>query len=458
MNRKFHIILVLFLFSVQLYGQQTGSADFIWGNGFFYNLDIGESITFGGLEIKIMEVENHYTKLKVGADTLWLKVARRSVPEKIGAVRVYVADNKNAGALSSGSCGKRLLKKDVLLCLSDSYKQLLDPEKFTFPVSFNDGFSWQAEEESYMFSYYNRDKTGRKKDYHVSEGIGFDLQDARGQMKHWLVAPENSRVVWIRNNGNTKNQASVLLESESQPGIYYYFSKLFPKNVSVKKGQKLLRGDAVGTAWGDEEWGYAHFQVIYSETEPEYDDCMQNSVNCFPQLFGLYFRQAENISRSFSRGKITFGRLRQQNGNQKNIMAFEPYSGKGWILSRWCVADKVEWVTSGGEGNARLKKVMFEGTPAECENPVNFFDYRITVPNGTYRIRAKVGDVYLPSWQKVEFEGVASVTKSLDAGETYWTGERIVEVKDGSLDVRIYIDAENKKVAGLSEIVFQRAY
>ncbi len=458
MNRKFHILLVQLLFAVQIYGQQTDSAGFIWGNSFFYNLDVGENVVFNDVEIRVLDIENHYTQLKVGADTIWLKVARRSVPEKIGAVRIYVADNKNTGALTSISCEKRLLKKDVLLCLSDSHKPLLDSDKFIFPVSFNDGFSWQAEEDSYMFSYYNRDKTGRKKDYHVFEGIGFDLHEARGQMKHWLVAPENSRVVWVENSEKTKNQASVLLESESQPDIYYFFDKLFPKNVSLKKGQKLFRGDAVGTAWGDDEWGYAQFQVIHSETEPEYAACMQNSANCFPQLFGLYFRQDENISRSFSKGKITFGRLRQLTGNQKNTMAFEPYSGKGWVLDKWCVADKVEWVASGVNGNVRLKKVLFEETPAVCKNPDDFFEYRITVPNGTYRIRAKIGDAYLPSWQKIEFEGIASVTKSLGAGETYWTGERIVVVKDGSLDVRIYVDAENKMVAGLSEIVFQRAY
>ena len=107
--------MVLLLFAVQIYGQQTDSAGFIWGNSFFYNLDVGENVIFNNLEIKVLDIENHYAQLKVGADTIWLKVARRSVPEKIGAVRIYVADNKNTGALTSISCEKRLLKKDVLL-------------------------------------------------------------------------------------------------------------------------------------------------------------------------------------------------------------------------------------------------------------------------------------------------------------------------------------------------------
>ncbi len=450
---------MLFLIFARLHGQQTDPEDFSWGNGFFYNLNVGESITFNGVEIKVLEIENHYVQLQLETDTFRFKVARRAVAEKYNGVRIYVADNRKVSALAGQSSLHGLLTKDVLLCLSDSRLPLLEPEKYTFPVSFNDGFSWQADEESYMFSFSNRHSTGRVSDYHVSEGIGFDLHDARGQAKHWLVAPENCRVVQIYSGtDNLANQAAILLESESQPGIYYVFSNLFAKNIAVKKGQKLQCGDAVGTAWGDEQWGYSLFSVIFSQTEPSLQNGIFNAINGFPQLFALYFRQDENISRAFSRGRIAFGRLRQLNGNRKNVMAFEPYSGKGWMLDSWCIADKVEWVAAGNEGNARLRKVMFEGTPAECVNPDNYFDYRITVPNGTYRIRAKIGDAYQPSWQKVEFEGVVSAAKSLDAGETFWTGERIVEVKDGSLDVRIYIDADNAKVAGLNEIVFQRAY
>jgi len=64
----------------------------------------------------------------------------------------------------------------------------------------------------------------------------------------------------------------------------------------------------------------------------------------------------------------------------------------------------------------------------------------------------------LASWQKIQFEGVTSATYSLDAGEFKWTSERVVKVKDGKLTVRIFIDESNKKVAGISEIVFQKAY
>ncbi len=460
MKRKLFLFFVLFAVLVQLNAQQADSADFRWGNGFYYNLNEGESVTFNQVEVKLLKTENHYNQVKIGEDTLWLKVARRSVPEQLVGIRVFVADNKKVKALNSGSPVHGLLTKDALICLSDSRFPLLDPTQYIFPVSFNDGFMWGAEEESYMFSYYKTDETDKQPAHSTFAGIGFDLHDARGIMKHWLVAVENCRVVWVESKGldEAGNQACVLLESESQPGIYYYYNRLYSKNLAVKKGQKLVRGDAVGTAWGNNAWGHFQFAVVKSQTEPTREECLHYAINGFSQLFGLYFQHNGYAARSFARGRIQFGKPRHLNGNQKNSMAFEPYSGKGWLLGKWNPADRVEWISGRNDGNVRLKKVLFEGTPAQCKNPTHYFEYQITVPNGTYRVRAKVGDLFLPSWQKLEFEGVASPAKSLDAGETDWTGERVVRVIDGTLNIRIYIDEEGGRVAGLSEIVFQRAY
>jgi hypothetical protein len=290
-------------------------------------------------------------------------------------------------------------------------------------------------------------------------GIDFDLQDARGIEKHWIVAIENSTVVWVEDIIQDKagKEASVLLESESQPGIYYLYNHLNNKNTEVKIGQKLQMGEPIGTIWGDEIWGHLTFSVIKSDSVPIIKNCCDNVVNCFPQIFELYFKQTSTFAKYFSKGRIFFGKACSQNGNQKNASTFEEYSGKGWILGKWNTADKVDFVSKGTEGNVRLRKTLFAGSPAECTNPNNWYDYEINVHNGTYRIRAKVGDIVLPTWQKISFENVEAGILIRGPGEFAWTSEKVVKVKDGNLTIRIFVDEKNEKPAGISEIVFQRA-
>ena len=104
-----------------------------------------------------------------------------------------------------------------------------------------------------------------------------------------------------------------------------------------------------------------------------------------------------------------------------------------------------------------MRKTLFKGYAGQRRNPNNWYDYEIIVPPGVYRIRARIGDVNLPTWQKVEFENIEAGEFENKAGEFKWTSERVVKVKDGRLTVRIYVDANNEKPAGLSEIVFQKA-
>jgi fibronectin type 3 domain-containing protein len=127
------------------------------------------------------------------------------------------------------------------------------------------------------------------------------------------------------------------------------------------------------------------------------------------------------------------------------------------MTADWNITEKLETVSKGSEGNVRLKKVLFDKTPAKVVNPKSYFDYEIHVPDGRYRIRAKVGDVELPSWQKVVFEGVETNLITNEKGQFSWTPERIVKVVDGRLTIRIYFDETSGKAAGLSEIVFQLA-
>lgn len=456
LKRKFLFAFIIIFVCIRINAQDADSSVFRWGNGVYYNLNIGESVVFNNVEVSLLGMENHYNQLKVGDDTLWLKVARRTIPEEINNIRVFIADNKNVMSLTADTSVHGLLTKDAIICLSDAREPLLDPLIYSFPVSFNDGFTWNIEEDSYPFSFYQAEESSNL--YTSYPGIGINLHEVRGRQKHWLVAIENSKVVWVKNlNANRNgNQSSILLESNSQPGIYYLYNGLYIKNLLVRDGQKLIKGDVIGTAWGDESWGHVQFVIIYANKVPEFQDCFHNVVNGFPQLFGLYYQHNRFIARTFTRGKISFGRPRALSGNQTNTQEFEIFTGTGWITGKWNPADKVGQVSSGTEGNARLNKVLFEGTPAQNKNPCDYYEYIIAVKNGTYRIRAKVGDVFLQSWQKIEFEGIYAAVKELDAGEFDWTGERIVKVQDGTLNIRIYVDDDNRYVAGISEIVFQR--
>lgn len=454
-----YCIIIITLFFADDPGAQNTNPDFRWGNCWYFNLNEGESVHFKNQEIKLLKLHNHFNRLKIGEDTLWLKVSRRTLPTMIGGIRIFVADNKNVKDLTSDSLRHGLLSKDALICLSDFQEPMLNFNQYIFPVSFSDGFLWGVEEDSHMFSFEADEQRREALGNHSHGGLDIDLHDARGKEMHWLVALENSIVCWVKSDaGDAGKTASVLLESVSQPGIFYLYEYLNSENVIVKEGQQLVRGGPLGTIWGDDTWGHLHFVVLKNDSVPEYSNRCKNVVNGFPQLYELYFKQSSGYSKRFSKGRLYFGRPRHVNGNQRNLLAFEPYSGKGWSLGKWNPADKLEGVANGTEGNARLGKVLFEGTPAQCRNPENYYEYQINVRNGTFRIRAELGDLYLPSWQRVSFEEIDAGEFLLDAGESTWTSERVVNVKDGTLTVRIYIDEENQKVAGLSQIVFQQAF
>ena len=456
------LIIILFLCASHvLFGseQQATPPDFTWGNACYFNINVGESISFNKTEIELIQVENHFNKIRIDKDTISIKVGRRTLPEIVGNLSIFVADNRNVKGLSQEKNLHGLLKKDALICLSLSTSSLLDPNSYIFPISFNDGFLWSTDEDSYMFSALNSVEK-KNKGFDTNAGIDFDLQDARGIEKHWIVAIENSTVVWIENINydKTGKEVSVLLESESQPGIYYLYQHLNSKKTEVKKGQQLMRGEPIGTIWGDETWGHLTFSVVKSDSIITPKNFRQNVVNCFPQIFELYFKRTTAYPKSFSKGRIFFGKSSTQNGNQKNATAFESYTGKGWNLGKWNTADKVDYVFKGSDGNVRLGKKLFEGTILECTNPNDFYDYQINVHNGVYRIRAKMGDIISPTWQKISFEGIDAGIIAIGKAGFNWTSEKVVKVNDGKLTIRIFIDPTNEKPAGISEIVFQRAY
>ncbi|MDR2911624.1 MAG: hypothetical protein LBV47_09755 [Bacteroidales bacterium] len=436
---------------------QESMPGFTWGNVSFFNLDVGESFLFGNKEIRLLELENNFNKIKVGTDTLWIKAGRRNLPVTVGNITIYVADNKNVKSPASFSKINRLLQKDALIAVSYFNKPLLDFSRYVFPVNFNNGFLWNFDIDMYLFSRLRKDEMQDENSDWTHEGIVFDMSNTDSTEKHWLTAIENSRVVWINRTvvEEKTNISCVLIESALQPGVYYIYDNLDSKNIEIKTGQKLIKGDIIGTASTEDNNGFLQFAVVKSDTVPSYDNRYCNTINFFPQLFQLYYRQNYVFPRSFSKGIIKLGIF---NGAIENIHAFEDYSGKGWLLGKWNTVDRVEYASDGYTGNARLKYRLFAGTSAECINPDGFYDYEISVPNGTYRIRAKLGDIKLASWQKIMFEDVEVMTTELSPGEYKWTGEQIIKVIDGRLTVRIFVDTVENKPAGISEIVFQQMY
>lgn len=455
--KKLFIILISLVFPVFiLYSQNDTKPDFTFGNASYFNMNSGESVFFGNTEIKLLGIKNQFNRLMVGTDTIRCRVSRRTPPVMVNGLRIFVADNLRIKSLSEFSGTHGLLKKDAIVCVSLASQPLLNNHDYIFPVSFNDGFVWSSDEDSYLFSFKNKDTKSQQSCF--SEGIDFDMQEARGIEKHWIVAVESSTVVWVFENKNIKNEASVLLQSSTQPDIFYLYSHLYSKKVEVRKGQQVEKGEIMGTIWGDSNWGHLTFAVIKSDSVPEPGNCAGNIINTFPHFFELYFQSSAVYHRNYRKGRLFFGKPNMYNGNQKNATVFEEYTGKGWITGDWNIAEKVETVSKGTEGNARLRKVLFGGTVAEAKNPAGWYDYEICVPNNTYRIRAKLGDVELASWQKIAFEKVDVGTIATEKGQFAWTSERVVKVTDGRLTVRIYIDETNEKVAGISEIVFQQAY
>ncbi len=446
------LLLLNSFFSVD--AQPATNPDFVWGNASYFNLNTGETVFYENTEIKLLSVHRQFNRLKIGNDTVTCRVSRRTLPFVAGKLRVFVADNFHIKSLSANNIGHGLLKKEVLLCVSNFNQPLLNTFDFVFPISFNDGYLWSCDEDNYLFSFKS---VGTNPEKCNTEGVYFDMESSRLTKKNWLVAAENSVVEWIFPNNKNKNESGILLRSATNSSIYYLYQHLNSKSLQIRKGQLLEKGDLMGNTFYGSGWGHFIFSVIYSEKVPEPGSCIDNVVNGFPQLYELHFNTTVPFCRSFKKGRLFFGKNSLLNGNQKNASEFEDYSGKGWLTADWNITEKVETVSKGTEGNVRLKKVLFDKTPSKVVNPEDYFDYEIHVPDGKYRIRAKVGDVELPSWQKVVFEGIETNVITTEKGQFTWTPERIVKVADGRLTIRVYFDETSGKVAGLSEIVFQLA-
>lgn len=448
------LFCLLFFTALNTAAQSADKADLVFGNVHYYNVSLGDAIQFSDSQIEVLEMVNHHIRLRVDADTLWMKVARRSPALRTGSIQLFVADAAGLKRIAPDEDVHGLLSGDVLLGIAKHSVPLIDRLEFVFPVGFTGGFIWRNNEDKGVFSYPSvTDDPAWLSSY---GGWAIDIFSRRGAELHPLVAVENSRVIWIesRSVNNGLLRYTICLQSESQPDIYFIYDHL-ESAPSVRRNQRVVKGEQLAHAKGAVEWSTLRFSVVMRPSPPEYRNRFAGQLNIFPQLLELYYGQQPGFVTHFTKGQIFFGRGNRSYGHANNISAYENHLGMGWVIGSWNITDRVEWVNQRRGSNARLRRHLFAGEAGESANPVDYFDYQISVRNGVYRVRALVGDYQEASWQRIEFEGVSGGTFSREAGDMVWTSERVVRVTDGTLTVRIYVD--DIKPAGISEIVFQEA-
>lgn len=424
----------------------------VWGNAVYANLNIGESLPYLGKTIRLLDVTNNVATVSVDGETRPLTMARLALPTVINGVRVFVADTRPVASLTTDDkypLVHATLTGDALLCLSDPARPLLDPERFTFPISRDDGFRWTMAENSHMFAYLRPQRS--------HEGIDIDLTAARGKEIHALVAIEDGTVRWVEYGQSP--EACLLLESASQPGLYYIYQHLNRNKVLVQPGQSVRRGERLAYIWGDWRWGHLHFSVVGAGGQPNYAGRYRYVLNCFPQLAELWHGSLAIETPVCTSGNFRFANQYWEDGNTQRLSTWSDVLGYGWQLGDWCAAGKVEHslADEGGKPfqSARLSKIMHTQTRQPARNPHDWLDFEVAVENGTYGVRAEVGDDYAATWQQIEVEGTDAGTLQLPRGELAWTEEQHLTVCDGRLTIRIRL-RDSHTPAGLRHLTFRR--
>ncbi len=451
---KHTLYLWFLIMSLGTEAQVVENPDFIFGNVHYFNVDLNEVILFNQNEIEVLAVVNHHLRIRVNSDSIWTRVARRSPAIRAGGLQLFVADSRPVKEIAPEKAVHGLLTRDVLVGIAQHNVPLIDRLSYSFPVGFTGGFVWRNNEDKGAFAYTS--STDDPLWTNTYGGIAIDVFSRRGEQLHPIVAMESCRVVWTESHPGSNGQtlSTICLQSDNQPNIYYIFDHLESAPL-VRRNQRVVKGEQIAAARGVGEWSTLRLAVVYRTEPPVYSNRFTNQLNIYPHLLELYYGQQPGFITHFTKGQIFFGRGNQRTGTSANVSAYENHLGLGWLLGDWNITDRVEWINLRRGSNARLRRVLFPGEPGESHSPTNYFDYQISVRNGVYRVRALVGDYQEPSWQRIEFEGVAGGTFTRNAGDLIWTSERVVRVTDGTLTVRIFVD--EIRPAGIAEIVFQEA-
>lgn len=450
--RKLYLLVLMWFTGVVGYAQSPTAPDFVWGNTGYFNVNNEDTVHLSEVEISFLRSDGLLNYLTINGDSLPLKVARQNPAEVRHGISFFIADNQCLQQLPGGEKVHDILTGEALLAIAGNEMEMLDPEKFVFPVSFSSGFIWRYDQGLPFYHFHKCPESHSKQ----TEGLLIDCTPLRNGNEHRIIAMEDCRVVWVHMSGiGAHRNACILLQSNSNQSIFYVYDRLSVKNLQVKRGQQVEAGEFISTPYA----GQLQLAVLYSDTIPAYEQRYRRSFNCFPQLFALYNYPKKYIpNRVFTKGRIRFGSNQPGPGRYQNTSSFENFLGKGWIIDSRNGFGRVELAVKGEVCNARLRKALFASVSASCVQPQPHYDYEICVRNGVYRVRSLVGDAEQDSWQQLEFEGRAAGIHSLKAGEFKWTPERIVKVKDGRLTTRMVLDSLGGKVAGIREVVFQQVY
>ena len=93
---RYSFFTILFLIAC-FFGaaQEDSKPDFIWGNVSYFNLNRTESIFYNSAEIKLLALKNQFNTIKIGQDTISIKVSKRTLAIPGSGIRLFVADNKH---------------------------------------------------------------------------------------------------------------------------------------------------------------------------------------------------------------------------------------------------------------------------------------------------------------------------------------------------------------------------
>ena len=214
-----------------------------WGNVLYVDLAVGDTCEFLGRTIRLVSRHNNYCTVDVDGERESLCVASLELPRVVNGVRMFLADNKGSANTTTNRNFPKIrasLTRDALLALSNPSNPLLDPNLFTFPISREDGFEWTMGENSHMFAYLRPARS--------HEGVDINMHRARGKEIDALVAIEDGTIRWI--GQGSPQEAALLLESATFPGIYYVYQHLNRDKVFVKAGQRVRKGQRLAFADG----------------------------------------------------------------------------------------------------------------------------------------------------------------------------------------------------------------